>query len=153
MNRRKFLTLSVATALTLPIVSWATDYRAEKPAVWTAKSVKDGVKALYGDVKLIKSNKVTLKMPKVSSTGGAVPIGISTDIDAKSVALFQNCNPESAVAVWSVPENGIVDYKAKLKIKTLENGNPSTVVVVVEGRDGNYYSTHATITVAGGCEG
>jgi sulfur-oxidizing protein SoxY len=152
MNRRKFLTLSVATALTLPIASWATDYRSEKPAAWTAKSVKDAVKALYGDVKLTKSNKVTLKMPKVSSNGGAVPVGISTDIDAKSVALFQNCNPESVVAVWSVPENGIVDYKVKLKIKTLKSG-PSTVVVVVEGRDGNYYSTHATITVAGGCEG
>lgn len=153
MNRRKFLTLSVATALTLPMASWAIDYRAEKPAVWTAKSVKDAVNALYGDIELKKSNKVTLKMPKVSSNGGAVPIGISTDIDAKSVALFQDCNPESAVAVWSVPKNGIVDYKTKLKIKTLENGNPSTVFVVVEGRDGNYYSTHATITVAGGCEG
>ena len=153
MNRRKFLTLSVATALTLPIVSFATDYRVEKPATWKAKTVHDAIRGLYGEVKLIESKEVTLKMPKVSSNGGAVPVRITTDIPAKSVSLFQNSNPESAVAVWTVMEGGIVDYFLKLKIKTLENGNPSVVIVVIEGKDGKYYTTKASVKVAGGCEG
>jgi sulfur-oxidizing protein SoxY len=153
MNRRKFLTLSVATAITLPMMAMATDYRTEKPAAWTAHTVDNAVKALYGDVKLIQSGDLILKMPKVTSNGGAVPVGIKSTIKAKSVSLFQNSNPESAVAVWTVPENGIVDYGLKLKIKTLEDGSPSVVTIILEGLDGKYYTTSGSVKVAGGCEG
>ena len=153
MNRRKFLTLSMATALTLPIASWATNYRSEKPAAWTAKTIDDAVKALYGDVQLIESSDVILKIPKVTTNGGAVPVGIKTSIKAKSVSLFQNSNPESAVAVWTVTEDGIVDYGLKLKIKTFKDGSPSRVTVIVEGVDGKYYSASTLVSVKGGCEG
>lgn len=152
MNRRKFLTLSAVAVLTLPVVSWATDYRAEKPSAWTADTVDDAVKALYGDVELIESRDVILKMATIATQGNAVPVGIKSAIDAKSVSLFQNSNPESAVAVWTVPENGIVDYGLKVKLKTID-GQPSVVTVVVEGRDGKFYSTSASVTVKGGCEG
>jgi hypothetical protein len=67
--------------------------------------------------------------------------------------LFQNSNPESAVAVWTVLDGGIIDYSLKLKIKTLENGDPSVVTVVIEGKDGQYYTANASVKVAGGCEG
>ena len=153
MNRRKFLTLSVATALTLPMMAVATDYRREHPTTWKAKTVHDAVADLYGDVKLIQSKEITLKMPRVTSQGGAVPVRIKSSIPAKSVSLFQNSNPESAVAVWTVLDGGIIDYSLKLKIKTLENGNPSRITVIIEGKDGQYYTTHASVKVAGGCEG
>ncbi len=153
MNRRKFLTMSMATALALPAGALALDYRAEKPAAWTAKTVDAAIKALYGDVKLIESKDIMLKMPKVTTSGSQVPVTITTSIDAKTVSLFQNSNPESAVAVWTVPENGIIDYKLKLKIKTLESGSPSVVTVVVQGKDGALYTTHASVVVRGGCEG
>lgn len=153
MDRRKFLTMSMVTALALPLSAWATDYRAEKPAAWTAKTVNAAIKALYGDVELVESEKIIFKMPKISTTGDQVPVSISTTIDAKTVALFQNSNPESAVAVWTVPENGIIDYKLKLKIKTLAGGSPSVVTIVIEGNDGVFYTTHASVIVRGGCEG
>ena len=152
MKTRKILILTIVTALTLPIVSLAKDYRAEKPATWTAHSVDDAVKALYGDVQLIKSDDVILKMPKITSSGGAVPVKIQSNIEAKSVSLFQNSNPESAVAVWKVFEGGIIDYNVKLKIKTFLDKSPSTVTVVVEGKDGKFYSANASVKVAGGCE-
>ncbi len=153
MNRRKILTLSVIAALAMPLSVCATDYRASNAKAWTAKTVKSAIQSLYGDIHLTKSDAIDLKMPKVTSNGGAVPVGISTAIEAKSVALFQDSNPESAVAVWAVPEGGIIDYRVKLKLKTLESGLPSRVIVVVEGKDGKYYSTHASVKVAGGCEG
>lgn len=152
MNRRKFLTLSVATALALPISVGAMDYRAEKPSAWTAHTVDDAIKALYGDVKLIKSDNVLLKILKEVSNGNFVDVGIKTDIEATSISLFQNSNPESAVAVWTVPENGIIDYKLKIKLKTLE-GAPSVVTVVVEAKDGKFYFTDTSVVVRGGCEG
>ncbi len=103
MDRRKFLGLSIATMALTPMAINAIDFRKEKPDAWTAKTVDDAIKALYGDIKPADSDKITLKAPKVASNGGAIPIGVKTDIDAKSVALFQNVNPESAVIVWTVP--------------------------------------------------
>ena len=152
MTKRNNLTLSVLAALVLPLGAGATDYRETNPQAWTAHTVNDAVQALYGDVKLIESGDVHLKMPTVSSQGGAVPVSIKTDIDAKSVSLFQDANPESAVAVWNVLEGGVVNYNVKLKLKTIEKGVPSTVTVVVEGKDGHYYTANASVVVAGGCE-
>lgn len=152
MQRRKFLRLGVTAACVLPLGLFATDYRVEKPDAWTAHTVEDAIKALYGDVKLIESKDLVLKMPEVSSSGSAVPVSIKSTLQAKSVSLFQNANPESAVAVWTVPEDGIVDYALKLKLKTIE-GQPSKVTVVLEGIDGNFYTASASITVRGGCEG
>ena len=106
MNKRNFLTLSVITALALPLSAWATDYRESNPKTWVAKTVDSAIKGLYGDIKFVKSDEVKLKMPKISTNGGVVPVKISATIDSKSVSLFQNSNPESAVAVWSVPEGG-----------------------------------------------
>lgn len=152
MQRRKFLRLGVTAACVLPLGLFATDYRVENPDAWTAHTVEDAIKALYGDVKLIESKDLVLKMPEVSSSGSAVPVSIKSTLQAKSVSLFQNSNPESAVAVWTVPEDGIVDYALKLKLKTIE-GQPSKVTVVLEGIDGNFYTASASIIVRGGCEG
>lgn len=150
MNRRKFLTLSAAAALMLPIAALATDYRAEKSDTWKAKTVDEAVKALYGDVTLIESSDVHIKAPKVAT--GAVPVRIQTNIKAKSVAFFQDVNPESAVGVWSVPEDGIVDYHLKIKLR--QSDKPAVLSVIVEGLDGKFYTAHTSVTVAGAtCEG
>ena len=115
MNRRKFLTLSVVKALSLPIVSFATDYRVEKPAAWTTDTVDEAIKNLYGDVKLLQSDALVLKMVKVSSNGAQIPISVKIDLDVKSIAIFQDVNPEATVAVFTVHEGMIADFSFKLK--------------------------------------
>jgi len=149
MTKRNILTLSVLTALVLPLGAQATDYRETNPKAWTAHTVDTAVKALYGDVKLIKSADITLKAPMVVASGASVPITVKSAIDAKSVSLYQDANPESAVAVWNVLEGAIVNYSTKVKLKT-----NSKVIVVIEGKDGNYYTTERSVQVTGGgCEG
>jgi len=149
MDRRKFLGLSIATMALTPMAINAIDFRKEKPDAWTAHTTEDAIKALYGDIKPIESDKIKLKAPKVASNGGAIPIGVKTDIDAKSIALFQNVNPESAVIVWTIPENAVVDYGIKIKMKS-----SGKVTVVVEAKDGKYYTASKDMEVAlGGCEG
>jgi sulfur-oxidizing protein SoxY len=157
MNRRKFLGLGVMAIAVMPATLSALssiDFRATKPDAWKAKSVEDAIKALYGDIKAEESG-VTVKAPKVASNGGAVPVTIKSDIDAKTVAVFQNMDPESAVAVFNVPENGIVDYFLKMKLKaTDENGGNGVITVIVEGTDGKFYKGTKALQVAkGGCEG
>jgi len=149
MDRRKFLGLGLAAVALTPVAINAVDFRKEKPDTWTAHTVEDAMSALYGDKKPEESGKIKLKAPKVASNGGAIPITVKTDIDAKTVALFQDVNPESAVIVWTVPEGGIVDYSVKIKMK-----GSGKVTVVVEGKDGKLYSTSKEMEVAlGGCEG
>jgi len=153
MNRRKFLTLSMATAMLLPLGAWATDYRKTNPNVWTAHTVDDAVKALYGDVTFIENAEISLKLPKIASNGGAVPVAISSKIEAKSVSLFQNSNPESAVAVWTVPEGGIIDYASKIKLKGGADKS-SVITVVLEGKDGKFYRISKRVEVSStSCEG
>jgi sulfur-oxidizing protein SoxY len=150
MQRRKFLTLGAmaAVATMIPARLSAEDFRASKPAVWTAKTVEDGIAKMYGGTPT-PSDAIKLTIPKVASNGGQVPIDISTDIPAKTVALFQDANPESAVMVWNVTDDAVVEYSLKIKMK-----KSGSMTVVVQGKDGKLYSTKKSLDVAlGGCEG
>ncbi len=153
MERRSFLSLGalVVVATTVPSILSAVDFRATKIGAWEGDSshnVIDAMKALYGTSNTIKKG-VKLRIPKIASSGRSVPVNIKSDIDAKSVALFQNINPESLVAVWTVPENGIINYDIKIKMKAT-----GKMTVVVEGKDGKLYSITKALDVAiGGCEG
>ena len=146
MERRKFLGLGLTAAAVLPVALSATDWRQTKPDTWTAKKVDDAIKALYGDIKT-EASGIKLKLPKVASNGGAVPVSFKSDIPAKTVALLQDANPESAVAVFDEPS--VIDFSLNIKMK-----GSGTISVVVEGKDGKFYRVDQKIEVAlGGCEG
>ena len=148
MDRRKFLSLSVVAAAIVPASLSAIDFRATKPDTWTAHTVDDAIKALYGEVALVEEG-VKVKAPKVASNGGAIPVTIKSDISAKTVSLFQDVNPEAAVAVFNVSEGGIVDFMTKIKMKA-----SGKITAIVEGTDGKFYVGYKTLEVAlGGCEG
>ena len=154
MERRKFLSLgaiATAAAVVTPSTLSAVDFRNTKPGAWAGDSshdVMDAMEALYGTSETIEKG-VDVKTVKIASNGGAIPVTIRSKIDAESVALFQDANPESLVAVWTVPENGIIDYSLKIKMK-----RSGEMTVVVKGKDGKLYSSTKALEVAlGGCEG
>ncbi len=149
MERRKFLGLGLAAVALVPASVSAIDFRKEKPDAWTAHKVDEAIKALYGDIKAEDTDKITLKVPKIASNGGAIPVSIASDLDLKSLALFQDANPESAVIAYTIPESGIVDYMVKIKMK-----GSGEITIVAEGKDGKFYKTSKKLEVAlGGCEG
>lgn len=152
MQRRKFLSLSILTAVAAVVpAANAEDYRATKPTVWTAHTVDDAVMAMYG-TKATTQNGVTVTMDDIAASGKAVAVNVKSDIDAKSVAIFQDANPEAAVSTFTVHENSIIDYDLKIKLKS--DGTPITVTAIVEGKDGKLYSGVKILTVAmGGCDG
>ncbi len=137
----------VVLAMTAAV--YAKDYRAEKPEAWTAKTVQDAVKALYGTTEAVESADIKLNAPDVASNGGAIPVSVKTSIDAKSIAILQDVNPESLVIVYDLNEYTVPDYGIKIKMK-----KSGTIYVFVEGKDGKLYTTKKSIEVAlGGCEG
>lgn len=149
MNRRKFLGLGLAAATLVPAALNATDFRTEKPDMWKAEKMEDAIKAIYGDAK-IPEEGVSIKAPKLAENGGAIPVFVKSDIEgAKSVALFQDANPRSAVAVWTVPENGIIDYGLKIKMR-----KTGKLTAIVEDKDGKLFSKVLSVEVSiGGCGG
>jgi len=78
-----------------------------------------------------------------------LPVFIKSDLEAKSVALFQDANPRSAVAVFTVPKGGIIDYGVKIKMR-----KTGKITAVVEGKNGKFYSKVLPVEVSiGGCGG
>jgi sulfur-oxidizing protein SoxY len=159
MERRNFLSLTLgAIALAaVPASVSAEDFRATKPDVWTAHTMDDAIKAMYGTTTTIEEG-VKLTAANVAfdsgttataANGGAIPVEFSTKIEAKTIAVFQDANPEAAVCVFEVNKYSVNEYSIKIKM-----GNPGTVKVIVEGTDGKLYSATQKLNVAkGGCEG
>ena len=152
MQRRRFLSLSVLTAVAAVVpVANAEDFRSTRPTVWTAHTVDDAVMAMYGTKATIQSG-VTITAPDMADKGDNVPLNVRSDIDAKNVAIFQDANPESTVAVFTVHDNSVIDYDLRIKLKS--DGSPITITAIVEGKDGKLYSGVKTLKVSpGGCDG
>jgi len=151
MERRKFLGLGAVAMVALPATLSALssiDFRATKPDTWRAHTVEESIKALYGEVKF-EVGGIKVKAPKVASNGGAIPVSVKSDIAAKSVAILQDANPESTVAVYNTDADSIIDFAVKIKMK-----KSGTITAVLEGQDGKFYKGTMTLEVAlGGCEG
>jgi sulfur-oxidizing protein SoxY len=151
MNRRNFLSFAgtLVALSVVPVDLNAEDYRKLKPSVWEAKTLDDATKALYGVKEVIETDKIKIKVPKINSSGAKVPVTFETTLDAKTVAFFQDANPESAVAVFEVGPYDVKKYGAKIKM-----AKDGVVMVLVEGTDGKIYMAKAATKVAaGGCEG
>jgi sulfur-oxidizing protein SoxY len=159
MQRRQFLSLTFG-ALALAVVPAsvrAEDYRKLKPAVWSATKMDAAIQAMYGTTTTIEEG-VKLSAANVSydsakmataANGAAIPIDFSTKIEAKTISVFQDSNPESTVCVYTVNKYSVNTYSIKIKM-----GAPGTVKVIVEGTDGKLYSATQKLNVAkGGCEG
>ena len=150
MERRNFLNLTLG-ALALAVVPAsvkAEDYRATKPAVWSAHTVEDAIKAMYGSSDLVMEG-VKLTAPKVASNGGAIPVDFSTKLDIESIALFQDANPEAAVCAYTCNKYSVNDYSVKIKM-----AKSGAITIVAKGKDGKLYAAKQSLDVAlGGCEG
>ncbi len=149
MERRKFLGLGLAAVALVPASLSAVDFRKEKPDAWKAHTVDDAIKALYGDIKA-ETSGLSINVPKIASNGGAIPVKMKSDVQLKSLAVFQNSNPESAVAVFTIPAD-VKKVNYMTKIKMAKSGE---ITLVGEGTDGKFYKVSKKLEVAlGGCEG
>lgn len=148
LDRRKFLGLglgAIAVASTSNLS--AEDFRKSKPKAWTASKVEDGIKEVFGKTDAVESN-ITLTAPDIAENGAVIPVSFKTDLKATKVAVFQDANPESTVAVFTTTPNMVLDYAFRIKMQ--QTGD---VIVVVEA-DGKLYRASKNIKVTiGGCGG
>jgi sulfur-oxidizing protein SoxY len=149
MQRRKFLGLGLAALAVIPAGLSATDFRQTKPKAWQAVTSKDAIVALYGSDALTKTDKIKLKAPKLAENGGSIPVTVKSKLDLESIAIFQDANPRSAVAVFTVPKGGIINYDFRMKMRKTSN-----ITVVAKTRAGKLLTTSQNVEVSiGGCGG
>jgi len=115
----------------------------------------EAIRAYFGDVTLIPSDKIQLTGPEIAANGVWVPIDLRSSIKAKRVTLF--ANEEDAklqmVVQWKLSSASYVDFSVRIKLLDYVTYG-STVSAVVEGVDGKFYVTHIKVIVGlGGVEG
>jgi len=149
MQRRKFLSLGVAAvaASMVPASLSAVDFRSTTPKAWEEEKSVDAIEDLFGSIDGAIEGKIKMKAPKLAENGGSIPINIKSKVDFESVAIFQDANPRSAVAVFTVPVGGIVNYDLRIKMR-----KTSDITIVAKGRDGKIYKHVQNVEVSiGGC--
>ena len=115
----------------------------------------------FSGAALTESDEIMLKVPSVGSNAMAVPVGILSLINAKSVTLFatQEDDRVKMVCQWVLHDSKMIDFEVKIKLRNMSEhvgmGWPSGVVsVVVEGEDKKHYIVEKDVSVAiGGSEG
>ncbi|AXH09024.1 thiosulfate oxidation carrier protein SoxY [Malaciobacter halophilus] len=150
LNRRDFLGLGVLAfgVAAAPINLSAVNFRETKPKAWTAKSVDNAMKELFGTTNATEG-KIKLKAPDIAENGAVIPVSFETDLKASKVAVFQDANPESTVAVFDIHENAIIDYAIRIKM-----AKTGTVTVVAQEESGKLFKVSKLVKVTiGGCGG
>lgn len=138
MQRRTFM---VWTALSSTML-FGFDLKKLKPSAWSAKQLNEAAIEVYGQEKfatLQKTTEITIEAEKaLVRDSRQIPIRFYTDIDAKSLAIFQTANDQSLVAVFNVNDGMIIDYELNISMD-----RKGTLFVVVEGVDDRlYYARH-----------
>ncbi|RXJ84023.1 thiosulfate oxidation carrier protein SoxY [Arcobacter sp. CECT 8985] len=151
LNRREFLGLGLLAfgVAVAPNKLNAVNFRETKPNIWKAKKVDAAVKEVFGSTSTVDgASKIKLKAPDIAENGAVVPVSFESELKATKIAVFQDANPESAVAVYSIPDNAVIDYA--LRIKLAKTG---TVTVIAQA-DGKLYKVSKLVKVTiGGCGG
>ena len=160
MKRRNFFKISFALAISaimMPYNLFAINFRKTKAEIWSIpnnlklgtkdlKATNIVMKEIFGTAKTIKSH-VNLQAPKVVENGAIIPIGVSTKLKAKTIALFQSANPEVLIAIFDIHERSIPDYVLRIRLQ-----DSAILTAVIQTKSGELYSASQDITVVvGGC--
>ena len=152
MNRRRFLGLGAAlfASTILPTTNLeAINFSVEKPKAWDEVASTGAITELYGNGALIDTDDISIKAPKLAENGGSIPVKIKSSMDLESIAIFQDANPRSLVAVFTIPNNAIIEYDIRIKMR-----KTSVVTVVAKGKNGKLYRATQNVEVSiGGCGG
>ncbi|UPT77599.1 hypothetical protein MN086_00275 [Sulfurovum sp. XGS-02] len=145
MKRRHFLLLGFSVfPYTAELL--AVDYRKRNPLAWKASSINDAALALYGREKfstIQKSTAIELIVPRgIVRDPEEIPITIRSSLKAKTLAIFQDANPKSLVAVFDINGEGMVEYELNIRMEF-----KGTVFAVIEGMDGKLYYAREYIEI------
>ena len=124
----------------LKIKSKETSFNKKYKDILQTKSPEEAILKLYGSQKAIP-NVLQVKSPEVVENSSSVPVSINSPIEIESLALLENSNPRSVIAVWDITKGAIVKKYAFSFKMNCNNGCNTKITAMAKGRDGKLYKT------------
>ena len=153
MKRRTFLKSTVASGILGVAASAGLLTPQTVLAVWPksafdAKSIDDSLNTLYGTTNHTPSGDIKIKAPDIAENGAVVPITVSTNMPAESIAILVEKNPSPLACSYELGASttGFVSTRVKM-------GKTSDIIVIIKS-GGKLHSTKRMVKVTiGGCGG
>ena len=145
-SRRHFLRGIMALAA-LCILPFQLLARAAK--AFEAEEIDEVYKELFGDLPIVESTDINLKIPAIAENGAVVPVTITTKIPGVEtiyVVIDQNPNPLSASFQIGPKSNADISVRVKM-------GRSSMVRALVKTEDKVYMTGKEVKVTIGGCGG
>lgn len=154
IKRRVFLKGSVAAgALGAAVGTGLLTPQAVLAATWPkeafgAKKIDEAIGALMGSPTTEATDKIEIKAPDIAENGAVVPVTVSTDMAAESIAIIAEQNPAPLAAVFNLGPGALGDVSTRIKM-----GKTGDVVAVVKAGGKLYANRKGVKVTIGGCGG
>ncbi len=112
--------------------------RAKK--AWEATTIDNAISILFNSSKILK----TTYKEQVCRYYSRIPLHIESDIDYKTIAVFQNANSKALVAIFYISKEQIINYDFHLKMKG--DGN---ITIIYENQQGELFKSIQPVVVSG----
>lgn len=136
--------LATISSLLAPIIARAT---------WPADNyARTGINSIWANLlaghKPKKSDKITIKIPKVAENGAIVPITIYSEIEnTQLISIIAEKNPVPLIAQFSFSPTMLKQVTTRIKL-----ADTGDVIALVRANDDDYYSSRQQVrVVVGGC--
>jgi len=153
MKRRTFLKGTVASgmlgvAASAGLLAPRMVLAAWPESAFAAKTIDDGLNALYSSASYTESGDIKIKAPDIAENGAVVPITVSTGMPAESISILIEKNPAPLACSYALggSTQGFVSTRVKM-------GKTSDLIAIVKS-GGKLHSAKKTVKVTiGGCGG
>lgn len=140
--RREFLKKTAVLTTSALVISTQSVH-----AQWLADSFSPNLPDSTVKTDIIDTDKIEIKLPKITGNGAAVPITVSSSLEnIQSISILVEKNPIPLVAKFNLSAE--LDVFVSARVKMAETSN---VIVLVETRDGFYRAKEQVKVVLGGC--
>ncbi len=146
ISRRYFIG-GIVTLVALAALPFKLLARAAK--AFEAEDIDVVYRELFGDMPIIESQDIKLKIPEIAENGAVVPVSISTSIsgvEAIYVVIDENPNPLSAS--FQLGPSTPADISVRVKM-----GRSSMVRALIKTSDKVYMKGQEVKVTIGGCGG
>ena len=153
MKRRLFLKRSatagaVGVAVGAGLLAPQAVLAAWPKAAFESKKVDEAINALMGSPSTEASEKINIKAPDIAENGAVVPVTVSTDLAAESIAIIAEQNPSPLAAAFTMGPGAQGYVSTRIKM-----GKTGDVVAVVKSGGKLYANRKGVKVTIGGCGG
>lgn len=144
---RRWLLQGMISVLALSVLPLKLLARAAK--AFEAEQLDEVYRELFGDLPIVLTKDIKLKIPDIAENGAVVPITISTDIaDVKAMYVVIDQNPNPLSASFQLATSSPADISVRVKM-----GKSSMVRALVRTQDKVYMTGKEVKVTIGGCGG